>query len=317
MTRVNHAPTVFVLAAGHNELTIVKRLFRLVAKQSYPHIQPVFVDDGSTDGTSEHLIETYPSLRILPGDGNLWWTGSMARGIAKIQTLARSGDFVLTINNDCTFGREYVTILVRTSRAHERAIVGSLAIDRHDRTRIWDGGVSVDWATGIFRALGPASTKELPRDREVQAEINTLSTKGTLYPIEVFATAGNFDVRHLPHYGSDYELAIRAHQAGFQLLLSYQARVYNDVGRTGLQVEDTERRLSWAEVGRLLFARRSRVNIIDHWQMIRLCCPPRYKLRNYLLLAAKLAYYCSRAWPLIIFRPLLTSARRRILGAVA
>ena len=297
--------TVFCLAAGHNEATLVRRLFRLLAQQSYPALEFVFVDDGSTDGISEYLRTTYPRLHLLRGDGNYWWTGAMRRGVAEILKRTKPGDFVLTINNDCTFDRQYVQTLVTTSVNHGRAIVGSLAVDREDQTRIWDGGVAVDWRTGVFSGLGPARTTALPQGITVRDDIDTVSTKGTLYPIEVFEQAGNFDDRHLPHYGSDYEMGIRAKRAGFRLLLSYDARVANEVKRTGYGRTVTSA-ISFREFWRLMFGRRSQVNIIDHWQLIRLACPPYYKPRNYLRVAAKFFYYLAHVPP---FSVLLTPAQ--------
>lgn len=39
------------------------------------------VDDGSTDGTAEEIGEKFPQANVLPGDGNLWWTGAMELGM--------------------------------------------------------------------------------------------------------------------------------------------------------------------------------------------------------------------------------------------
>ncbi len=310
MKRLTPTPTVFVLAAGHNERPVVTRLFRLLSKQSYIPIKSVFVNDGSTDGTAETLGEQFPNVRVLCGDGTLWWTGAMHRGVAEIQRLAKTGDFILTINNDCTFNRSYVATLVQASLEHGRAVIGSLAVDRDDRTRIWDGGVKVDWTTGRFFGLGPHRTTKLPRGKAFRDDIDTLSTKGTLYPIEVFERAGNFAARELPHYGSDYELGLRAKRSGFALLLSYRARVANEVKRTGFAQALTGP-ITLGEFIRLMFGRRSQVNIVDHAQLIRLACPPRYRLANYLRALGKFGYYLVHVRPFTVLLKPAQALRRR------
>lgn len=56
-------PGVSVLVPAHNESAGVVACVESLLRLQYPQVQIVVVDDGSTDGTSEVLRETYPMLR--------------------------------------------------------------------------------------------------------------------------------------------------------------------------------------------------------------------------------------------------------------
>src|SRR5438270_60666 len=93
----------FVLTAVHNDLEKTKKLLACIKKQTMQSFQIIIVDDGSTDETSEYLKKKWPSVTVLKGDGNLWWTGSMYLGVEYILKIARQNDFIVTLNNDCEF----------------------------------------------------------------------------------------------------------------------------------------------------------------------------------------------------------------------
>lgn len=58
-------------------------------------------DDGSTDGTSKEVLNKYPDVHIIYGNGNLYW----AKGIAKAtdEALKKEYEFFLMINDDVEF----------------------------------------------------------------------------------------------------------------------------------------------------------------------------------------------------------------------
>lgn len=284
---MQNKPTVFVVCGVFNHLEYTKRLLKCLEEQTYSNIRIFIVDDGSTDGTAEYIHQKYPKITFLKGDGNLWWTGSLYWGIEEILKVAQEDDFILTINNDCTFGKSYVGILLNTSKKNDRAIVGSLVIDEKDRASIVDAGTKIDWKNGKFIYLISKKVTDLPEDKVIDDKVDVLSTRGTLFPLEVFKKIGNFDQKHFPHYMSDYEFALRAKTSGFELVMSYEARVYNDARRTGLGKNKT-RGFRLAVIWNLLFSRRSRLNIIDNIRFIRYCCPKEYKVRNYLFLLKKI-----------------------------
>lgn len=283
---------VFVITGVHNNIVHLKKLLSCLEKQTYQDIEIIIVDDGSTDGAFSYIQKNYPYVTLLKGDGTLWWTGVLNLGVTEVLKRAQKDDFILTINNDCIFDKNLIANLINVSIYYQRAIVGSLVVDIKDKSSIWDGGVKIDWSHGIFIPLGPRTIADLAKDIQVRDEIDVISTKGTLYPVEIFSKIGNFDKKHLPHYISDYEFAYRAKKSGVKLLLSLKSIVHNDTYNTGFG-ENLKRPISWSYLYSLLFARRSKVNIVDHYWFITLCCPFKYKFQNYFRLILKLIYLFS------------------------
>lgn len=282
-------PTVFILCGVHNEISHTKQLLACIRNQSYPNLQTVIVDDGSNDGTENYFRKYHPRVTLLLGNGTLWWTGSIAKGVTHILKKAKKRDFILTVNNDCTFKQDYLSILEKVSSAHNRAIVGSLVVDRHNSQKIIDAGIRISWMRGKFIGLGPTDINDMEFRKRVRFDIDTVTTKGTLYPVEVFKTIGNFDAKHLPHYLSDYEFGIRAKRAGFTVLLSFDAYVYNDSKRTGIGAALPER-MSFSNAISFLTSRRSKRNIFDLFWFITLSCPFILKPLNYILLLLRSLY---------------------------
>lgn len=278
---------VFVLCGVHNHLIDTQNLLECLTKQKYKNTKIVIIDDGSTDDTQKFIEQHYPQAKLLKGNGKFWWTGAMYWGVEEVLKIANTDDFILTINNDCTFDDDFINTLVSVSYKYNLAIVGSLIIDNKDRTTIADAGSYIDWKTGKFIRLGSENISYLPQNKQIEDKINILPTRGTLVPIKVFLNIGNFDKKHFPHYLSDYEFACRAKKNGFKLILSYQAIVYNDTARTGLW-KNERGRISLKETWDLLFSRRSKLNIIDNFKFIKYCCPKEYKFRNYVFLLQKI-----------------------------
>ena len=262
-------PTIHIICGVHNNLNDTKQLLSSLVKQTYQHFKIIIVDDGSTDGTASYLAKHYPDITVLPGDGKLWWTGSVNLGIKHALETAKEDDYILTINNDCVMGEDYLSQLIKSTKAHSHSVIGSLVRDIHDHNKIVDAGIKIDWQRYKF------NKQSINKGKSYNDKIDTLSTKGTLYPVTLFTEIGLLDVKHLPHYLSDYEFAYRAKRSDYKLVINYQAVVYNDSVRTGTVSR------------RSLFSRRSKVNLLDHLQFVRLCCPKEDKIRCYLSLVSR------------------------------
>lgn len=256
---------IFVLTAVHNDLKYTKKLLLSISKQTYRNFEVFLVDDGSTDGTADFIKNEYPEVKTLTSTGNLWWTASLNLGVRKILKSAKSGDYIWTINNDCIIGKDYLSKLINFVRSIDRkTIIGSVVVDEETK-KVVENGVSIDWSKLKFSSGGN----------------DALPTKGTLFPIEVFNEIGDFDEKHFPHYFSDYEYTIRAKRGGYKLEIFDEVTVKNFSQRTGYE------KVGKSDILKVLFSRKSKLNIFTQMNMIFYVCPKEYRLKCLFLLLSK------------------------------
>lgn len=215
---------VYILTAIRNRKDLTLEFLAAVKKQTYKDYKIIVVDDGSTDGSSDEIKAKYPQVEIISGNGNLWWTGAVNVGLEHIINLAEKRDFILIINDDTVFDGDYLKTIIETSIANRRSIVGSICKDYYNRSKIIRTGIKISW--GPYKReqtlLGP----------------DTLSTRGTLVPVEVFNKVGLLDRKNFPHYTSDYDFFYRAKKAGYNLILSNDVIVYSRGGRANFTLRE-------------------------------------------------------------------------------
>lgn len=265
---------IHVLIPCHNNKPHVLELLGCLEQQSYKDFTVIVVDDGSMDGTEASVKSAFPNIAVLRGDGNLWWTGGNELGLQHIARTARPNDFVLLLNNDLVVRSDYIEKLVRTSLANGRALVGSTLIDINDPSWV-EGAIRVDSRL----RLTVNRNKDIIDAAQWDNNVDVLSGRGTLVPIEVFHHLGGFNKEKLPHYGADYEFTTRAKRAGYRLVVCHEAKVYAKLDITGFEVPKG-RILSVRECWNLLFSPKSKTNIIYYSNYVWLCSEKCYRLRN-------------------------------------
>jgi len=260
------ARTVFAVIPVRNRWILTQACLGSLVRQTYPRLVVVVVDDGSTDETAEQLSREYPEVVVLPGDGELWWTGATALGVDWVLDRCDDLDFILTLNNDTTVDPDYLETLLNVASAHDgHALVGSVAVDDRDRDTIVDGGPYVNWVTAKGGSLHSGESLQGALERGVTStNPDLLPGRGTLVPVRCFTEIGNFDAKRLPHYGADYEFSARARRAGYDLVMSYEAPVYSEVEATGVSTK--RGRLAWGEFFRMFVSRRSPACLLYRWR---------------------------------------------------
>lgn len=195
--------TVYILLPVHNRRDITETFIQCLLDQTYENYHLILIDDGSTDGTSEMVLEKLPNTTVIKGNGGLWWAGSLQKGIDWLNAnVADDNAIVLIVNDDVTFNSNflYSAVKVVTLRKNQ-LILAKVSYD--DGKTIQESGVTANFEKLIFDI---AKTPE---------KINCLSTRGLFLRLKDIKKIGGFYPRVLPHYLSDYEYTIRAHKMGF------------------------------------------------------------------------------------------------------
>lgn len=88
-------------------------------------VQVYLVDDGSTDGTGEAVKAAYPGIKVLQGNGNLFWNGGMR--LAFSEAMKSDYDYYLWLNDDTLLYPRAIQSLLATS-CHLAEVGHTLAI---------------------------------------------------------------------------------------------------------------------------------------------------------------------------------------------
>jgi GT2 family glycosyltransferase len=233
-------PTIFVVVPVFNRKALLATFLGCMRAQRFRSFQVVVVDDGSTDGTAQLIETAFPEVRLVRGDGTLWWTGAINAGIRHAMSRGSPNDAVVVINDDVTVDETYLATLYRLWQTMPDTLIGSVVADVAPPGRIVDGGRIVNWWTAKLRLLHVGrSLLDFPAGH--CEEVSALTGWGTLIPMPVFGKIGLFNDAHFQQCG-DTELPVRASRAGFRLIVSYDAVVNVRVNETaGVNVADRYR----------------------------------------------------------------------------
>ncbi|WP_290982538.1 glycosyltransferase [Ferrovibrio sp.] len=139
------ARRVAVAIACHNRKATTLCCLASLQQQILPPglaLEITVMDDGSSDGTAAALRAADPDLRLLQGDGSLFWGGAMALALAAIDTAAGqpAPEFALWLNDDVVLEPDAIASLV----AEHDAAPGSIIIGavREPSREASDGNLS-------------------------------------------------------------------------------------------------------------------------------------------------------------------------------
>ncbi|XZO01536.1 MAG: glycosyltransferase family 2 protein [Microcoleus sp.] len=164
------------------------------------------VDAASTDGTPEAVLETYPQVKLLGGDGNLFWNGGMRQGLAA--AMKHHYDYYLWLNDDTVLEPSAVNTMLATSRSlaeqgHRRAIAVGSTRDATTGALTYGGWLRTSWWHPLhFRLLEPIAEAQ---------QCSTMNGNCVLIPREVVEVVGNLDPAFI-HSMGDIDYGLRSVQ---------------------------------------------------------------------------------------------------------
>ena len=282
---------VYVVIPVHNRLAFTRECLAALKLSTWPNLEVVVIDDGSTDGTREALRAEYHEITILDGDGGLWWTGAMAKAVETLKPRFQPGDFIMSVNNDTKVEPTTVSRLIEVSLAHGRGMVAAAALREDSRYLATGARLPFDRALGISVGLRPKDGKG-----ELQVvEADAVFGRATLIPVEVFDVVGNYRPKEFPQYWGDSDFSLRARRTGIRQLVTFATivRCAEDARTTGLH-HAPRRIVSMRQAAQMLFSRRSNLCLLYAARFMWLHAPEGRKSVSVIRLCSKSCWLAFR-----------------------
>ena len=259
---------VYIVTSVFNRKEITLRFVSSLQQQTVQNFTVIVVDDGSTDGVSDVLAKQYPEVVVLSGDGNLWWTGAMAKGVEYVKTVAKAGDYIVMANNDHLHEPDALEQCLKASQDNlddkgRGAIVASVVKDATTK-QVVTSAQTIDWSSVQYQ---PIPNGEIGY---YNGAIDVMPGRFTLFPAEAFDVI-TLEPKVLPHYLADYDLSLQAKRAGFSLVVNYEAVIYDEGGVSG--IAKLNNRPTVPQVWNTMFSIRSHGNIVYLSRYIIRNCP--------------------------------------------
>jgi GT2 family glycosyltransferase len=199
-----------------------------------------------------------------------------------VLTICREGDWILLVNNDVQLKNNTIEKLVTFAISRKRkVIVNAISVNSINRDVIIKSGTKVkSWALNITQhVLQGESISKISSYEPV--EVDLLTARCLLHPVEMFKAIGNYNADLLPHYGGDDEFTVRANNNGYKAYLLPAAVVYLDEDKsTSIKLNIIQQ----------LFGIRSSLNLINRWKFAR-AVVPMYALPSYYFIAIIKSFY--------------------------
>jgi GT2 family glycosyltransferase len=212
-------PSVLVVLVARDGAGWLRECLQSLAVQTHPRLGVVAVDNASTDGTSELLVQALGEERVIRLGENAGLAGAV-RTAAELPAV-RSADYLLVLHDDTALAPDAVTRMVEAAegiRGVERVgIVGPKVVDWDDPRLLREVGRSTDRFGHPYTPLQDGELDQGQYDRVL--EVLFVSSCAMLISRETWQRTGTFDERYAGHH-DDLDFCWRARLAGFRVLMT-------------------------------------------------------------------------------------------------
>jgi len=219
------APLISIIIPNWNGLHHLESCLSSLRVQTFTDFEVILVDNNSSDGSQQYVLDEYPEVRLVELESNLGFTGGCNAGLE-----VAIGEYIVLLNNDTETERSWLSWLVNTFDKDERiGIVASkiMLFDRRDHIHSAGDSYSFD---GIPENRGVWQKDVGQYDQEI--EVFSACGAAAAYRRSMIDEIGFLDD---DFYFSceDVDLGWRAHLSGWRVAYAPKAVVYHKLKATG------------------------------------------------------------------------------------
>ncbi len=213
-------PKVTVLIPNYNGKKWLEKCLPTVEKSTYPNVEILVVNNGSTDDSAEFLEKNYPKVRVVEIKKNRGYAGANNLGVKKA-----SGKYILFLNNDTQVTSNFLELLV--AKIEKDKTIGAVQpqIRHMIRREVIDSIGSFFTFTGFLYHYGYFQPHE---QKKYQKELSVYSVKGACFLMQKkdYIDLGGIDESFVT-YVEESDLCHRILLSGKKIIYVPQSVVYH------------------------------------------------------------------------------------------
>jgi GT2 family glycosyltransferase len=217
-------PPVTAIVLNYNGAELLDVVMPSLERQTYPHLDVLVVDNGSTDGSAAKVRERWPRARVLEIPENVGVARALNEGV-----MESDAELIALLNNDIELEPRWIEELVAALLQHPEAASASGKLLRFDRRDVIDAaGDGMRWSSAAFnRGAGEPDTGQFDRPEPVFSAC----AGAALYRRAAFEDVGPFDEDFFA-YLEDIDWSLRAQLRGYASRYAPAAIAYHMRGAT-------------------------------------------------------------------------------------
>lgn len=216
---------VSIIIVNFNGSRFLPALSQSLAAQDYENIEVIFVDNASTDDSADVVAAQLPDAVFVPNTVNSGFAGGNNLGLSHA-----TGEFIMLINNDTSFGSSLVSDMVRAYRSIPNCGVLQPKIRLMQQTDLLDSCGSFWTASGFLYHYG---NKKAHNRAEYCEAFKVFSVKGVclLTTRQIIDHVGLFDDDYWCYF-EETDFCNRVLLSGKDCWYSPSTEIYHDNGGT-------------------------------------------------------------------------------------
>ena len=208
---------IYAIITSHNRRESTLKCLGCLASAANTagvNLKAILVDDGSSDGTADAVESDFDWVKVIRGDGSLFWNRGMHLGFA--EALKLDADAYLWVNDDTYVKENSLLNIINTwqqlEKKYGKPVIVSGATGDKDTGKITYGG---DVAQSWFRRF--TYTKVWDAHKPVLCDV--AQGNFLFIPNAIVKVVGNLDPV-FEHAFGDIDYTLRVRRAGFDIYVA-------------------------------------------------------------------------------------------------
>ncbi len=209
---------VTVIIPNYNGKKYLDDCLKSLKKQTFQEFKVIIVDNGSTDGSQDHIRNKYPQVKLIELSENTGFANAANVGIK-----AAASQYVFLLNNDTMCDEKALESLVGVMENKKRLFSAQAKMLKMAQPH------DIDDCGDLYCALGWAFTPGKDKDNRQfshRESVTSACAGAAIYRKEYLDIVGYFDEEHFC-YLEDVDLGYRARLKGFANVMEPTAIVYH------------------------------------------------------------------------------------------